>query len=186
LISCPDDGIVVVEVEKGDVDMDSNAVPAALRERLGAEGTNGLVSLLETVKGEWTAEVVSLSLDRFERRLVEELSTLRVELARGQATLREEIARGQATVREELARESAALRVEIADLRTDLKGDIATLRTDLKGDVVAVRGDLQQGFAAVRQEVTDNRFELLKWSFLFWIGQVIAVVGPVRVMLRTR
>lgn len=155
--------------------MDSNAVPAALRERLGSEGTNGLVSLLETVKGEWTAEVVSLSLDRFERRLVEELSTLRVELARGQATLREE-----------LARESAAFRADIADFRTDLKGDIVTLRIELKGDIGAVRGEMQQGFAAVRQEITDNRFELLKWSFLFWIGQVVAVVGLVGVMLRAR
>lgn len=39
------------EVEKGDVAMEPNAVPTALRERLGVEGTNGLVQLLETARG---------------------------------------------------------------------------------------------------------------------------------------
>lgn len=31
--------------------MEPNAVPTALRERLGVEGTNGLVQLLETARG---------------------------------------------------------------------------------------------------------------------------------------
>ncbi|MBI4484409.1 MAG: hypothetical protein HY655_00220, partial [Acidobacteria bacterium] len=78
------------EVEKGDVAMDPNAVPIALRERLGVEGTNGLVQLLETARAEWSADVVTLSVERFERRLVQELSALRVEVARDHAALREE------------------------------------------------------------------------------------------------
>ena len=35
------------EVEKGELQMDSNTVSAALRERLGSEATNGLVQLFE-------------------------------------------------------------------------------------------------------------------------------------------
>ena len=135
--------------------MDPNAVPTALRERLGAEGTNGLVQLLETARGEWSADVVTLSVERFERRLVQELSALRVE-----------VARGQAAIHEALVRECAALRVEIAGVCTELKSD------------------MQEGFAAARREITDSRFELLKWSFLFWVGQVIAIVGLIGVMLR--
>jgi hypothetical protein len=113
--------------------MDRNAVPSELRQRLGEGGTSGLVQVFETARGEWAADVVGLALERFERRLVEELSVLRVETARGNATLREEVARECATV---------------------------------------------------RREIADNRVELIKWSFLFWVGQVIAIVGLVGAMLR--
>ena len=44
-------------------------------------------------------------------------------------------------------------------------------------------GLIHQG-TLIRQDIATNRFELLKWSFLFWVGQVIAVVGLVGVMLR--
>ena len=119
-------------------------MPAALRERLGSEGTDDLVWLFNTARIEWTGEIVNLAVERFERRLVEEISSLRVEMARGHATLREELARESATLREALAQQGAALRVEIAT----------------------------------------NRFELLKWSFLFWVGQVLAIGGLMAAMLR--
>lgn len=124
--------------------MESKTVPTALRERLGSEATHDLLRLFDTARAEWSAEVVSLSLERFERRLVEELAGLRIEMAQ----------------------QGASLRVEIAAVRTELKSD------------------MQEGFALIRQEMATNRFELLKWSFLFWIGQVLAIVGLVGAMLR--
>ena len=38
--------------------------------------------------------------------------------------------------------------------------------------------------AKLRLEVAELRFELLKWSFLFWIGQVAAFIGVLALMLR--
>jgi hypothetical protein len=135
--------------------MESNTAPTALREQLGSEATHDLVRMFDMARAEWTAEVVSLSLERFERRLVEEVAGLQIEMAQQNATLREK-----------LAQQGAALRGEIAAVRTDLKSD------------------MQEGFATIRQEMAANRFELLKWSFLFWIGQVLAIVGLVGAMLR--
>ena len=131
--------------------MDSSSVPSALQERLGVEATMGLVHLFEVARTEWTVEVVSLSVERFDRRLVEQIGTVRVEMEHCEARLREEIA----GVRVEMARGEARVHEEIA----------------------------QQG-TLIRQEIAANRFELLKWSFLFWVGQVVAVVGLVGVMLR--
>src|SRR5438876_12340209 len=89
----PDDGIVVVwRSRKGDVPMDFQSVPASLQDRLGAEGSVDLVRLFETARAEWSNDVLNLSLERFERRLVQEITGLRVEMVRGQATLREELA----------------------------------------------------------------------------------------------
>ena len=87
-------------------------------------------------------------------------------MAQQGATLRQEMTQQGATLREALAQESSALRIEIAGLRTELKGD------------------MQEGFASLRLAIANDRFELLKWSFLFWVGQVFAIVALVGAMLR--
>ncbi len=45
--------------------MDVEVVPAALRSRLGAEGTAGLVECLDRAGREWKDEVVTLAVERF-------------------------------------------------------------------------------------------------------------------------
>jgi hypothetical protein len=59
--------------------MAGGRVPAALRDRLGDEATFGLIELLDAERKEWREQVLSVAADRFERRLTEELSGLRVE-----------------------------------------------------------------------------------------------------------
>jgi len=112
LTALPDDGIVVVEVEKGISGMVTVGLSGALRERLGDQATLGLLDLLEEKGCDWSDNVLSVAGDRFGRTLAEE---------------------------------TGRLRVEIANLRADL----------------------------------------LKWSFLFWVGQVAAMAGLLAFMLRT-
>lgn len=102
--------------------MEIGAVPVALRERLGADATGGLVHLLDHALREGRADVIAACTERFERRLVEEVAGVRVQLAQVEGALRQEMAAG--------------------------------------------------------------RVELLKWCFLFWIGQVVAMTGIIGVMLR--
>jgi hypothetical protein len=90
-------------------------IPAALRAQLGDDGTFGLIELLETERHDWSQQVLSTAADRFERRLVEELSQLRTEVVR---------------------------------------------------------------------EIHSTRVDILKSSFLFWIGQVAAMAGLLSYMLR--
>ena len=79
--------------------------------------------------------VLNAEAERFERRLVEEVSGVRLELHRG-----------------------------VSDLRLEM----------------------QAGFAAVRQEMATMRADILKWSFLFWIGQVATISALLSFMLRAR
>jgi len=62
---------------------------------------------------------------------------------------------------------------------------IATDRFErrLTEEMSALRLEMHQGFAALRQENATTRVELLKWSFLFWIGQVAAIAGLLAYML---
>lgn len=43
---------------------------------------------------------------------------------------------------------------------------------------------LGREMAKLRLEMAELRFELLKWSFLFWIGQLAAITGVLALMLR--
>ena len=113
--------------------MDVTDVPAPLQDRLGPEATAGLIELLSDAREEWATEMIERVGDRFERRLMEETTKLRIEMTQGFAALRQE---------------------------------------------------MTAGFAAIRQEMADQRFELLKWAFLFWIGQFFAVASLMAVLIR--
>jgi hypothetical protein len=38
--------------------------------------------------------------------------------------------------------------------------------------------------AALRKEMSDGRFDLLKWCFAFWTGQLFAVAALMALMFR--
>jgi hypothetical protein len=54
---------------------------------------------------------------------------------------------------------------------------MGALRSDLRQEMGGLRSDL-------RQEMADQRFEILKWAFLFWVGQFFAVAGLAAVLIR--
>jgi hypothetical protein len=88
---------------------------------LGPEASRGLIELLDAEQGHWSDQVLTYAGERFERRLVEEVSKLRVEMS--------------------------------------------TLGSDL------------------RQEMGRDRFDLLKWMFLFWVSQLAAISGIMSFLL---
>src|SRR5258708_9178934 len=69
-------------------------VPRDLGERLGDGATIDLMQLLETERIEWSNHVLEIAADRFDRRLTEEVSRVKVELHAGLADIRREIATG--------------------------------------------------------------------------------------------
>ena len=106
--------------------MAGSRIPAALRARIGDDATFGLIELLDTERNDWSEQVLSVASDRFERRLTDEISTLRDEM----------------------------------------------------------RNTLNEGLTSVRRELATTRVETLKWSFVFWVGQVAAMAGLLAFMLR--
>lgn len=135
--------------------MNVSDVPTALQDRLGPDGTSGLVELLGNARQEWTAEMIERVGDRFERRLTDETTKLRVGMVQGFAALRQELSEGLSQVRQEMTVGQSTLRQEMT-----------------------------AGFAALRQEHADTRFELLKWAFVFWVGQLFTLAGFLAVVIR--
>jgi hypothetical protein len=76
-----------------------------------------------------------------------------------------------------LARAAAELRGEMASLKSDLRQEIAA------GDT-ALRVALVEGLSQIRREMSDMRVDVLRWSFLFWLGQVAATATMLAMLLR--
>src|SRR5687768_916081 len=89
------------------VRMDILTVPPPVRQKLGVEASEGLVTMF--------ADAHRMAMESFERRLAEELATFRLEMV---------------------------------------------------------------------ERLADLRFELLKWSFLFWVGQIAVMIAVLSWMLR--
>jgi regulation of enolase protein 1 (concanavalin A-like superfamily) len=98
--------------------MPTSKMSSALGQTLGFQGAADLSELMDSQHKEWSTHVIDMATNRFERRLSEEISTLKLQ----------------------------------------------------------IRDSLHDGLTAVRAELATTRFELLKWSFVFWVGQVVAIV----------
>lgn len=57
-------------------------------------------------------------------------------------------------------------------------------RMDLRMEHLASREDLVEGLARIAHEMGNIRAELLRWSFVFWIGQVAATAGLMALLIR--
>jgi hypothetical protein len=59
------------------------------------------------------------------------------------------------------------------------------LREEMHRGNSELRIAMTDGFSKIRQEMADLRVDVLRWSFLFWIGQLAATVSVLAYMLRS-
>jgi len=73
---------------------------------------------------------------------------------------------------------------ELADLKADIKSELVVLREEmnqLKTEMThmdhSIRSDLGTDISALRVEMHKNNATAIKWMFVFWIGQIAALIG---------
>jgi hypothetical protein len=142
--------------------MEFPAIPTALKDRLGPEATDGLLQVMEQLESHLREDVITACTERFERRLVEETSALRVQIAQVESSIRQDMTR----------------------LGSELRQEIGALGSELRQEMGALGGALRQEMGALGSQMASDRFDLLKWAFLFWIGQVVAIGTLIGVMMR--
>lgn len=67
------------------------------------------------------------------------------------------------------------------------RGDVVntcTDRVDVRLHDYAKRSDVIEGFERIVNKLADMRVELLRWSFAFWIGQIVVLAALLRVLIR--
>src|SRR5258707_8818890 len=112
-----------------------------LRLRLGPDATEDLSDAFEEVQN----DMLTITTERFEGRLVAVSAELQAELFRTQCQLRQEMAVGDA----------------------------------------ALRITLLEGLANIRTEMAGLRADVLRWPFLFWVGQLGAIAAMLAYLVRS-
>jgi hypothetical protein len=131
----------------------------ALHDRLGDAAMSDLQLFVEDTGQQWRDDVIAAA-ERFDGRLRDETNALRIDMTK-----------------------------EFAAVRVDMAKEFAAVRREMATEFAAVQGEMAREFAAVRSEMAGGlasaRADLLKWSFLFWVGQFAAVSGMMAFLLRT-
>ena len=62
------------------------------------------------------------------------------------------------------------------DLRRDtLRGDMAEFRQDVQSQLATIRQEIRDGDAMLSDAIKQARFDLVLWSFVFWVGAVSSI-----------
>lgn len=78
----------------------------------------------------------------------------------------------------------ARLSVVSTEIRAELARTQAELRQEIANGDAGLRIALAEGLSRLRSDMSDLRVGVLRWSFLFWIGQVAATAALLSFMLR--
>ncbi|MFN3413699.1 MAG: LA_3696 family protein [Thermoanaerobaculum sp.] len=131
------------------------AVSKALRDRLGDEGAEDLAKLLSSVEEAARESTLVVVEERFARRLSETESRLNQRIAETEARLDNRLTEEVAKLELQIARVDNRITEEVAKLDARISEEVAKLRVDM----------------------SVFKAEIIKWMFLFWIGQLAAVGG---------
>lgn len=58
-----------------------------------------------------------------------------------------------------------------------LAQECGALRTEMRSEIQGLRSDMSQLRLEVRADIANARADAVKWSFLFWMGQMAAISG---------
>ena len=112
-------------------------VGKTLREKLGEEGVQELIDLINSSQQQQKEDILTFVEEKFERRLSEEISKLRVDMV---------------------------------EMNQQLRSEMVEMNQELRGEMV-------EQMAGLRAEISQTRAELIKWMFIFWVGQVGMILG---------
>jgi predicted nucleic acid-binding Zn-ribbon protein len=116
------------------------SIPKPLREKLGDEGSESFIEMMNQLEENQTNAVLALSEQRFEKALTREFGDLKLE--------------SNAT---------------ITDLRKEMHDEIRKLWEE----IYKLREDMQK-----------MRADIIKWMFIFLVGQTGVLAGLILVLLR--
>ena len=146
-----------------------------LRNGLGPEACEDLSNAFMEAQN----EMLMTSADRFDGRLIGFGAELRADLARTQSELRGDLTRTHSDFRAELTRTQSEFRAELACTKSELRQEMTQMDAGL-------RVAFMEGFSKLRADLADVRVEAIRWSFLFWVGQLAAMAALLAYMLRSR
>ncbi|KJR43497.1 hypothetical protein MCHI_000604 [Candidatus Magnetoovum chiemensis] len=126
------------------------AIPRVLREALGEDATDALISVMNN----FGADALKHLATKDDLAVVkQDISALRIELKR-------------------------EFEQRLTSLRNELKDDITSLRNELKDDILTLQGETKKESASIRHEIirVEGELKLVKWMLGILIAGMLSLV----------
>lgn len=139
-------------------------IPKILTERLTEEGANALVEILDKVEVRSEAHTLQVVEERFEKKVEQAKSELREEISK-------------VDIRIEQTKTELRKEINKVDLRVE------HVKTELREEINRVDKRLEQVKSELKTDIANTKADLIKWMFIFWIGQFASIVGVITAIL---
>ena len=115
-----------------------------LKEKLGEDGVNALLEVIEEERERTRDHLFRLLEERFTRRLAE----------------------------------------EIGKLRSEMHDEIGLLRAEVHREIAKVWNEIGKLRAEMHDEIGELKADMIKWMFVFWATQMLAIMGILFTLFR--
>ena len=103
-------------------------------------------------------DIIEILEERFEKKLSVELVNLKLELM-------EKISSSAAQLNERITKTETQLNERITKVEAQLNERITTSSEKLRAELV--------------EKIANSKVDMIKWMFIFWIGNVITIIGGI-------
>jgi hypothetical protein len=140
-------------------------LPHVIEKKLKVEERQEVLTFINDIISDTASElkndIIEIVEEKFERRLITEIANLKTEMI------------------ERFAGTDAKIADNKASLETKLADNIASLETKLADNIASLETKLAENKASLEAKMADNKAEMIKWMCIFWIGNVITVIGGI-------
>ena len=130
-----------------------------LWEKLGEEAVDSLINLINKAIAEQKNDVLKFVEEKFERRLSEEIAGLEVRLT------------------EKILRVETGLSEKISQNYNELSEKISQNYNELSEKISQNYNELSEKISAEGRKSAEHKADIIKWMFIFWVGQVGVILG---------
>ena len=140
-------------------------LPHVIEEKLKIEERQEIITfindIIDDTSSELKKDVIEVVGEKFERRLSEEIANLKTELIERIATSETKMAANNASL-------EAKLTERIANTEAKLTEKIANTETKMA-----------ENNTSLEAKMANNKAEMIKWMFIFWLGNVVTIIGGI-------
>jgi len=146
------------------------AVPRVLREKLGEDGVDSLIDLLNKVRDRTRDDVLTFVEEKFERRLSDEVAKINQRIT-------DEVAKINQRLSEEVTKINQRITDEVAKINQRITEEVANINQRITDEVTNINQRISEEVAGLRNEIHRTRADIIKWMFIFWVGQIGVIMG---------
>ena len=89
---------------------------------------------------------------------------------------KEALALAEERLERRLTEENGKIRLEIEKVRTEMQG-IRMEMQEVRTEIGQLRTEIKEEIGKLNEKIASTKSEMIKWVFIFWIGQTGAIMG---------